>query len=85
MQIDGFLMRRLNFILFKCDAGAAVNALYEMLYSSPTKQMIFGPGCSTEAEVLAQAAPAWNITTVGLCMQKHLALRFFFFFFFFFF
>ena len=37
-----------------------------MLYSEPVKHMIFGPGCSVEAEVLAQASSAWNITHVNI-------------------
>ena len=50
-----------------------MNMMYEMLYESPTKIMILGPGCSTEAEVLAQATPAWNITHVCNC-KKHIFL-----------
>ena len=57
------------FPIFQCSAGQAMNMMYEMLYESPTKIMILGPGCSTEAEVLAQATPAWNITHV--CNCKH--------------
>ena len=49
---------------FQCAAGPAVNRLFEMLYKKPTKHMIFGPGCSTAAEVTAQASPDWNLTTV---------------------
>ena len=59
------------FPIFQCSAGQAMNMMYEMLYESPTKIMILGPGCSTEAEVLAQATPAWNITHVCNC-KKHI-------------
>ena len=47
--------------------------MFEMLYQEPTKIMVFGPGCSTEAEVTAQATPDWNLTTVSTYLhQEHL-------------
>ena len=46
--------------------------MFEMLYQEPTKIMVFGPGCSTEAEVTAQATPDWNLTTVNTYLhQEH--------------
>ena len=53
------------FLLFQCESGTAVNMLYDMLYTKPTKLMMIGPGCSNELEVTAEASPAWNITHVS--------------------
>ena len=53
-------------IFSQCDAGTATNVMYEMLYSEPIKHMILGPACSVEAEVTAQASPAWNLTHVSI-------------------
>ena len=53
------------YLSLQCDAGKAINALYDMLYTEPTKHIIVGPACSVEAEVTALAASAWNITHVS--------------------
>ena len=48
----------------QCDAGVGTNALYEQLYSAPTKLMVVGAGCSAVSQATAQASHIWNLVQV---------------------
>ncbi len=57
-----------NFYL-QCDAGVGTNALYDQLYSSPTKLLVVGAGCSAVSQATAQASHLWNLIQVtDLCL-----------------
>ena len=50
---------------FQCSVGQGVDAMYKELYNrTTTKLMIIGPGCSTTAEAVGEAAARWNLLQV---------------------
>ena len=53
------------FVRVQCNPGIGTNALYEQLYSSPTKVLVLGAGCSPVSEATAQVSHLWNIVQVG--------------------
>ena len=53
----------------QCDAGVGTNALYDQLYSAPTKLMVVGAGCSAVSQATAQASHIWNLVQVMLALR----------------
>ncbi|KAJ7352860.1 hypothetical protein OS493_033402 [Desmophyllum pertusum] len=49
----------------KCDSGAAIRAMLDLVSRPPTKIMFTAPGCSPAAEPIAEAAPFWGAVQVG--------------------
>ena len=41
-----------------------MNVLFEQLYESPPKVVVFGPGCSTVCAPASEATQSWNLTIV---------------------
>ena len=54
-----------TFLSLQCEVGRAMNAMYKLLYTPPTKIMVLGPGCSLACEPLAKGSYEWNITMVS--------------------
>ncbi|XP_078371637.1 gamma-aminobutyric acid type B receptor subunit 2-like [Oculina patagonica] len=49
----------------KCDSGAAIRAMLDLVSRPPKKIMFTAPGCSPAAEPIAEAAPFWGAVQVG--------------------
>ncbi|XP_070556391.1 gamma-aminobutyric acid type B receptor subunit 1-like [Ptychodera flava] len=47
----------------QCDPASGLKALYDTIYTEPTKIMLFGPFCSTAAQRIAETAEQWDLAT----------------------
>ncbi|XP_077997881.1 gamma-aminobutyric acid type B receptor subunit 2-like [Glandiceps talaboti] len=58
----------------KCNAGYAVDVMYRLLHSEPTKIMILGASCSAACQSIAQSAHLWNIVQMSYaCVSPSLS------------
>ena len=60
----------------QCNPGLAIKALFEQLYTPPTKLMIVGGGCSVVSEVTARASHLWNLVQVILFVDTGMKATF---------
>ena len=52
---------------FKCESGAGIRAMLELINTQPHKIVFLGPGCSLATEPIAEAAPYWQAVQVTYC------------------
>ena len=51
-------------IMFQCDPGVAVDALYDLIYRREQLLMVMGSACSEVTKTLAEIVPYWNLILV---------------------
>ncbi|XP_078375007.1 gamma-aminobutyric acid type B receptor subunit 1-like [Oculina patagonica] len=49
----------------KCESGAGIRAMLEMIDTKPHKIVFLGPGCSVATAPVAEAAPYWQAVQIG--------------------
>ncbi|XP_070571218.1 gamma-aminobutyric acid type B receptor subunit 2-like [Ptychodera flava] len=58
----------------KCEAGAAVDTMYKLLYDDPIKIMVLGASCSSACQSTAQSARYWNLVQMSYaCVSPSLS------------
>lgn len=58
-------LRSLFLFLLKCESGAGIRAMLEMIDTPPRKIVFLGPGCSVATAPVAEAAPYWQAVQVS--------------------
>jgi gamma-aminobutyric acid type B receptor len=52
-------------LLFQCDPGVGMDALYDFIYNKPQLLMVIGSACSSVTQTVGQLISNWNLLQVS--------------------